>query len=65
LRGLVVFYLACSVGALASFAMADFLYQKNVPWYGAGLFGMAITSVWNYAASRVLAWRRRVRQAYD
>jgi dolichol-phosphate mannosyltransferase len=65
LSGLMVFYLACGVGALASFAMAQFLYEKSVPWYGAGLFGMAVTSVWNYAASRVLAWRRRVRQAYD
>jgi dolichol-phosphate mannosyltransferase len=65
-RGLLVFYLACSVGALASFAIADFLYGKQVVWFVAGPAGMAVASVWNYGASQVLAWRRRrQRQAYD
>jgi dolichol-phosphate mannosyltransferase len=65
-RGLLVFYVACSVGALASFAVADFLYDKQVAWYVAGPAGMAVASVWNYGASQVLAWRRRrQREAYD
>jgi dolichol-phosphate mannosyltransferase len=65
-RGLLLFYAACSLGALASFSLAEFLYEKSVPWYLAGLLGMMIASVWNFGASRVLAWRssRGVRQPY-
>jgi dolichol-phosphate mannosyltransferase len=58
-RGLGAFYLVCSVGALLSFALAQYLYEKSVPWYGAGVAGMAVASVWNFAASQVLTWRRR------
>jgi dolichol-phosphate mannosyltransferase len=63
--GLLLFYAACAVGALASFALAQFLYERNVPWYLAGVAGMAVASVWNFGVSQVLAWRRlRVRQPY-
>ena len=67
LRGLLLFYAACSLGALASFSLAEFLYEKSVPWYLAGLLGMMIASVWNFGASRILAWRssRGTRQPYN
>jgi dolichol-phosphate mannosyltransferase len=67
LRGLLLFYAACSLGALASFSLAQSLYEKSVPWYLAGLLGMMIASVWNFGASRVLAWRssRGTRQPYN
>ena len=62
--GLLAFYLACSVGSVTSFALAQFLFEKTVPWYLAGMLGMAVASVWNYGASQILSWRRllRVRQ---
>ena len=56
-RGLIVFYAACTVGAWASFSLAELLFEKSVPWYFAGLLGMMVASVWNYGASSVLAWR--------
>jgi dolichol-phosphate mannosyltransferase len=59
--GLLTFYLACSIGALASFSIANFLFTHGAPWYLAGLTGMAVASVWNYAATRTLAWRARQR----
>jgi dolichol-phosphate mannosyltransferase len=59
--GLLTFYLACSIGALASFSIANFLFTHGAAWYLAGLTGMAVASVWNYAATRTLAWRARQR----
>jgi dolichol-phosphate mannosyltransferase len=65
LRGLGAFYLVCSLGALLSFALAQYLYDKFVPWYAAGLAGMGVASVWNFAGSQVLTWRRqRLRRPY-
>ncbi|HET7106184.1 MAG TPA: glycosyltransferase family 2 protein [Candidatus Acidoferrum sp.] len=56
--GLITFYLACSVGALMNVSFANYLHRASVPWYLAGAAGMAISSVWNYAANTVLTWRR-------
>ena len=61
LEGLLWFYLACTVGAVASFSIANFLNDRHTPWYFAGLAGMGIASVWNYATTRALAWRSRQR----
>lgn len=58
LRGLFLFYASCSLGAVINFSFAGFLFDRRIPWYIAGICGMAITSVWNYAASTVLTWRR-------
>ena len=58
LRGLLLFYASCSLGAVINFSFAGFLFDRRIPWYIAGICGMAITSVWNYAASTVLTWRR-------
>lgn len=57
LRGLLFFYLVCSIGALASLTLAQFLFEREIPWYLAGVLGMALASVWNYGASSVLSWR--------
>ena len=57
LRGLLFFYVVCSLGAIASLTLAQFLYEREIPWYMAGVFGMTLASVWNYGASSVLSWR--------
>jgi dolichol-phosphate mannosyltransferase len=56
--GLLVFYLACSVGALISVSLAKFLLDSHVAWYLAGILGMAAGSVWNYGVNTVMTWRR-------
>jgi hypothetical protein len=30
----------------------------GVPWYLAGIAGIAISSVWNYGVNTILTWRR-------
>jgi dolichol-phosphate mannosyltransferase len=58
LSGLFTFYLACSIGAVASVSFAQFILNSHVPWYLAGISGMAISSVWNYGVNDLLTWRR-------
>jgi dolichol-phosphate mannosyltransferase len=60
--GLLWFYAACSVGALASFAIATLAFEKGFPWYGAAAFGVIISSVWNYAVTSALTWQQEVRR---
>jgi dolichol-phosphate mannosyltransferase len=56
--GLLTFYLACSLGALINISFAQFLFHSHIPWYLAGICGVAISSVWNYGVNTVLTWRR-------
>lgn len=58
LRGLAYFNVACSVGAIINVSFAEFLNERGVPWYLAGISGMAISSVWNYGVNTVITWRR-------
>jgi dolichol-phosphate mannosyltransferase len=58
LRGLIYFYVACSVGAVVNVSFAQLLAGRRVPWYLAGISGMAISSVWNYGVNTVITWRR-------
>jgi dolichol-phosphate mannosyltransferase len=57
--GLLIFYLACSVGALMNVSLATFLLDSHVAWYLAGILGMVTSSVWNYGVNIVLTWRHR------
>jgi dolichol-phosphate mannosyltransferase len=56
--GLFKFGLACSVGALINVAFASMLMHRGMPWLMAGVFGTAISSVWNYGVNTVFTWRR-------
>jgi dolichol-phosphate mannosyltransferase len=56
--GLFKFCLACSVGALINVAFASMLMHRGMPWLMAGVFGTAISSVWNYGVNTVFTWRR-------
>jgi dolichol-phosphate mannosyltransferase len=59
LWGHLSFYLVCSIGAIANFQIAEMLYQLRVAWPLAGLLGAMVGSVWNYAVSSTLTWRRQ------
>lgn len=56
--GLLLFYLVCSVGALANVGVAGWLYAGEAEWWLAGLAGAIMGAVWNYAVSSTLVWRR-------
>jgi dolichol-phosphate mannosyltransferase len=58
LRGLVIFYAACTLGVLINLSFADRLLAAGLPWYLAGLSGLAISSVWNYGVNTIVTWRR-------
>ncbi|WP_375285509.1 glycosyltransferase family 2 protein [Sphingomonas sp.] len=59
-RGLFTFILVCSVGAIANVGIADYLFSDfHYGWFSAGLAGIAVGVVWNYAATSVFTWRSR------
>lgn len=57
--GLLTFYFACSIGALINIAFAMLLLRANLPWWVAGVSGMALSSLWNYGASTIFTWRQQ------
>ncbi len=58
LRGFVMFCVACSLGVLVNLSFAHRLLAADLPWYVAGLSGLAISSVWNYGVNTIVTWRR-------
>jgi len=60
--GLAIYYLACSIGAITNLSFARFLLGAGLPWYLAGILGMAVSSVWNYGVNTIFTWRRVTRQ---
>jgi len=58
-RGLVSFYVICSVGAVANIGAADYVFSARNTWWLAGLAGAIVGSVWNYAVSSVFTWKRK------
>ncbi|MFZ5733383.1 MAG: glycosyltransferase family 2 protein [Pseudomonadota bacterium] len=59
LRGLLLFYLVCSVGLLANVGVAFSVYDNEPVWWLAGIAGAIMGAVWNYAMSGLLVWRQR------
>mgnify|MGYP000843937209 CR=1 FL=1 len=59
LRGLLLFYLVCSVGLLANVGVAFSIYDQEPTWWIAGAAGALMGVVWNYAMSGLFVWRKR------
>lgn len=59
LRGLLLFYVVCSVGLLANVGVAFSVYDQEPIWWLAGLAGALMGVVWNYAMSGLFVWRKR------
>ena len=58
-RGLISFYLICSLGAVANIGIASYLFAEQERWWIAGIAGIILGSVWNYAVSSVFTWKGR------
>lgn len=56
LRGLLTFMLACGIGALANVGVAAYLFRTQSTWLVAGLAGISVSVVWNYAMTRAFTW---------
>ncbi|MGE0665828.1 MAG: glycosyltransferase [Sphingomonadales bacterium] len=59
LKGLFSFYVVCSLGAVANVGVATALFERDYVWWGAGLAGVLVGSVWNYAATSLFTWRQK------
>jgi len=59
LKGLGTFILISTCGALVSILISDWLYKKSILWPIAVFAGIIYSSVWNYALSRWLVWKRK------
>ena len=58
LRGLILFYLVCSVGLFANVGVAFSVYDQEPIWWLAGAAGALMGVVWNYAMSGLFVWRK-------
>jgi dolichol-phosphate mannosyltransferase len=61
LIGLFTFYLACGVGVFLNLRIATFLFERQVPWWLAGLLGATVGGVWNYSITSTFTWTERPR----
>jgi dolichol-phosphate mannosyltransferase len=59
LRGLATFMIACGIGAIANIGIATYLFESRAPWALAGLAGVLVGAVWNYAVTQIYTWRWR------
>jgi len=56
-RGLFTFYGICAIGATANVGIASYLFSTHQAWWVAGVLGVAVGAVWNYAMSSIFTWR--------
>jgi dolichol-phosphate mannosyltransferase len=52
------FYLICAVGAVANVGIATYAFDEHQTWWVAGIAGVIVGSVWNYAVSSIFTWKR-------
>ena len=57
-RGLLTFYAVCGIGAVSNVGIATVLFREAYAWWLAGLAGILVGAVWNYAASALFTWRK-------
>ncbi len=58
LTGLASFYAVCAVGAVANIGIGAWANEQHSQWWVAGLAGVLIGAVWNFAASSFVTWRK-------
>lgn len=58
-RGLASFMAVCSVGAVANVGSASYLFEHVTGWAVAGVAGILIGAVWNYAVTGAYTWGGR------
>lgn len=58
LPGMLSYYAVCGIGGLANIGIGTWLNGQNSSWWIAGLAGVLVGAVWNYAASSFVTWRK-------
>lgn len=59
LAGLLSFYLVSVIGAVANIGIGTWVANQDTRWWLAGMAGVLVGAVWNFAASSVVTWRKR------
>ena len=57
--GLASFYLVCGIGAVSNVGVASVLFERQYVWWFAGLAGILVGTVFNFAMTSVFTWRRK------
>ncbi len=57
--GVISFYAVCGLGAVANVGVGSFVFTTRSNWLAAGIAGAIVGSVWNFAASSFITWRKR------
>ncbi|MET0546873.1 MAG: glycosyltransferase family 2 protein [Caulobacterales bacterium] len=57
--GLLSFYAVCSVGAVANVGIANYMFTERYSWWLAGVAGVLVGAVWNFAASSIFTWKTK------
>ena len=55
--GLLSFYVVCSFGLVANLSVASWIYRQDAQFYVAGIIGVIMSVVFNYAVTRVFTWK--------
>lgn len=58
LTGLISFYLVSAIGAVANIGIGNWVHQMDSQWWLAGIAGVVVGAVWNFAASSFVTWRK-------
>lgn len=61
-RGLVLFMLICSIGALANVGVAELAIQRTHSWTAAGILGALMGAVFNFGAASSIVWGQHKRR---
>ncbi len=54
--GLLKFYIACSLGAVISVALASYLFDQGFSWWLAGFTGAVAAAIWNFTTTSAFTW---------
>ena len=58
-RGLLLFYAVCALGAVANVGVASWIFDHTYLWWLAGLSGLTMGAVWNYTVSSLFVWPQK------
>lgn len=58
MRGLASFYAISALGAVANIGIGNWVAAQDERWWVAGVAGVLVGAIWNFAMSSALTWRK-------